>query len=103
MVAVGNGVEVAVGTVGDGVKVGGMGVNVGVEVGGKGVGVWVIVGSEVGMAIFPPTIAPALLRPITSTIARMAITLPRVYPIKLSGLIPKSINTIVPVIAKTAR
>ena len=73
-VVVGKGVEVAVGTVGDGVKVGGMGVIVGVEVGGTGVGVRVIVGSNVGMAIFPPTIAPALLRPITSTIARITVS-----------------------------
>ncbi len=78
LVAVGNGVAVAVGTVGEGLGVGGMGVFVGVEVGGTGVAVWVAVGTSVGIAIFPPTTRPALLNPITKTIASMDTTLPRV-------------------------
>lgn len=102
-VAVGSGVAVAVGTVGERVGVGGIGVMVGVPVGGAGVGVNVNVGTRVGMAIFPLTTAPALLKPITPTIPRMVITLPTVYPMKVRGLIPKSMNTIVPVITITAR
>ena len=103
MVAVGKGVEVAVGTVGVTVGVGGMGVTVGVDVGGTGVLVGVAVGARVGIAIFPPTTAPAPPKPITLTIPRMATRLPRVYPINVRGLMPSSIKTIVPVITITAR
>ena len=103
LVAVGSGVDVAVGTVGEGVGVGGMGVSVGVAVGGAGVEVYVAVGTRVGMAIFPPTTAPALLNPITPTMLRIATRLPKEYPINVRGRIPKSIKTMVPVIANTAR
>ena len=103
LVAVGSGVAVAVGTVGDGVGVGGTGVSVGVKVGGTGVPVKVAVGTRVGMAIFPLTTAPALLKPMTKTIPKIVTTLPRVYPINERGLIPRSINTIVPVITETAK
>ena len=78
LVGVGEGVKVDVGIVG--VKDGGRGVavSVGVEVGGAGVLVSVAVGTSVGMAIFPPTTAPALLKPITPTILKIAIRLPSV-------------------------
>jgi hypothetical protein len=100
---VGKGEAVAVGTVGDGVGLDGIGVLVGVPVGGAGVAVKVLVGIGVGMAILPPNITPALLNPIRPTILRMVMTLPRVYPIKVSGLMPSRIKVIVPVITITTK
>ena len=78
LVAVSGGVLVIVGTVAVKVKVGGIGVSVGVELGGAGVGVCVEVGYGVGIAIFPVTIAPALLNPITAIILKITIRLPKV-------------------------
>ena len=78
MVAVGGGVEVAVGTVGVRDGVGGSGVSVAVAVGGAGVRDGVEDGGRVGSAILPLTTAPALLRPITPTRDKIATRLPRV-------------------------
>ena len=55
---------------------GGIGVSVAVAVGGAGVPVRVAVGTSAGIAIFPPTTAPTLLKPITPKIHKIATRLP---------------------------